>query len=972
MNTLCQKLHQYFDGELASAEEENFRHHLARCEDCANQLHELMQLELLGQKALDVPVPLADARPRLPRIPPRVMWNVGAVAALAASVLVLLTLSLRSTPPSEGWVDGASTRSLEARLTWPGADRYRPYVPNRGTGGPEAPLSLRELAGMEDRGELLGISAAYMLRGDAKQAAAFLSRAPASLDRDCDRAVVALEAKNYEEALSLLDGVLRVKSDHAQALWNRGLVLREMGLTAMAADAFDAVAKLGEPGWSEEARERARTLRQESHEHHRSWKDAQGGMRALISTPGAPLPLVEAGQHAGMARSIFYDVLYSAPSRERALALMPLAQELDRAYGGAVLSDAVGRVAERDFRRRAPLAQGYAQVVLRSHPEPQAFLEELARSGEEDLYLGALIQLKAAQRHIDAFVRVARAQKDPWFDLMAERELAAFEENQGQWWKAEERLQSALQSCREQRLLFRCASLEKRLADLYLSLHRPADAFEHAWSGWLMGKEMRDLDYEQQFLQELAQIALLRRSLPSASAYLRESLVRGSATCTQKTYVHRNLAQIAYLGFQPEEARRELDLATECGLPLGLSGAATLSELAHYGVSSGDAEHLVRALDELRRTEPSAGDRALMALIEGRFELAREKPSDGRRLLREAISLAESEPSDVNARRARAFAFSSLIIEAGSSGAYEEALALTGEELRVKVSPRCVLAVAVEQERTLLVARGGTGQLLGHYDASRTAPLGEDVSKLVPPAMREALGGCEHVDVLARPPVHGHTGLLPTGMAWSYRVGRTAPVVRADVGSKHLVVTNVEISRALHLPRLPPLEPSRIQDPARVLLTGAQATPSRVLAEMASASEIEIHSHGLISPEVSDASLVVLAPESDGRYALTASQIRQQSLVGAPLVLLATCSAAKTAPFPHEPFSLPVAFIEAGARAVLASTVDIPDTAGRFFDAVRERIRAGARPSVALRNERQRWLEANPEALWIRHVLLFE
>ncbi len=63
MSTLCQKLHLYFDGELPPEEEENFRHHLARCDVCGEQLHELMQLELLGQKALNAPIPIQDARP---------------------------------------------------------------------------------------------------------------------------------------------------------------------------------------------------------------------------------------------------------------------------------------------------------------------------------------------------------------------------------------------------------------------------------------------------------------------------------------------------------------------------------------------------------------------------------------------------------------------------------------------------------------------------------------------------------------------------------------------------------------------------------------------------------------------------------------------------------------------------------------------------------------------------------------------
>ncbi|MFP2929760.1 hypothetical protein ACLESO_32115, partial [Pyxidicoccus sp. 3LG] len=64
--------------------------------------------------------------------------------------------------------------------------------------------------------------------------------------------------------------------------------------------------------------------------------------------------------------------------------------------------------------------------------------------------------------------------------------------------------------------------------------------------------------------------------------------------------------------------------------------------------------------------------------------------------------------------------------------------------------------------------------------------------------------------------------------------------------------------------------------------------------------------------------------------------------------------------------------IDAGARAVFAATVDIPDSAGRFFQAVRERIRAGARPADALRTERLRWLRGERGSQWVTRVLLYE
>ncbi len=65
--------------------------------------------------------------------------------------------------------------------------------------------------------------------------------------------------------------------------------------------------------------------------------------------------------------------------------------------------------------------------------------------------------------------------------------------------------------------------------------------------------------------------------------------------------------------------------------------------------------------------------------------------------------------------------------------------------------------------------------------------------------------------------------------------------------------------------------------------------------------------------------------------------------------------------------------MEAGARGVLAATVEIPDLeAQAFFNAVRERMRSGAAPAVALRDERLRWLREGRGTKWLDGVLLFE
>jgi hypothetical protein len=74
----------------------------------------------------------------------------------------------------------------------------------------------------------------------------------------------------------------------------------------------------------------------------------------------------------------------------------------------------------------------------------------------------------------------------------------------------------------------------------------------------------------------------------------------------------------------------------------------------------------------------------------------------------------------------------------------------------------------------------------------------------------------------------------------------------------------------------------------------------------------------------------------------------------------------------HQGWSLPAAFLEGGAAAVLASPAEVQDAeAPAFFHAVQERIRAGAKPAVALREERVRWLARDGRS-WVQDVMLFE
>jgi len=160
--------------------------------------------------------------------------------------------------------------------------------------------------------------------------------------------------------------------------------------------------------------------------------------------------------------------------------------------------------------------------------------------------------------------------------------------------------------------------------------------------------------------------------------------------------------------------------------------------------------------------------------------------------------------------------------------------------------------------------------------------------------------------------------------------------------------------------------------PAQLRLDGRAATPTRVLEAMRTASLVELHAHGLLSPGAADASYLALSPEADGRFALTAADVRKGRLEGHPLVLLSGCHTGETTPVLEEGHGLARAFIEAGARAVLAVGPPIPDgELEPFLRPVLERIHSGEPAAAALRDARVAWHSTHGPG-WTDSVVLFE
>jgi hypothetical protein len=281
------------------------------------------------------------------------------------------------------------------------------------------------------------------------------------------------------------------------------------------------------------------------------------------------------------------------------------------------------------------------------------------------------------------------------------------------------------------------------------------------------------------------------------------------------------------------------------------------------------------------------------------------------------------------------------------------------------------------------VVRGRDGTLRGSHQPDRTlGAIGADT--IIPPTLAATLTGCDAIAVVARPPLHGRPELLPAALPWSF-LGAGAPAAEhassatravapaappgapAAAPGRRVIVADARPPASLGLPSLAPIAPGPGDD--AVLIAGAAATPSRVRAELGSAGYVEIDAHGIV--DARDAAFLALSPDADGHFALTAAEVGALHLAGAPIVVLGACRSAKQARYEAFRWSLPDAFLTAGARAVVASATAIPDDQGAaLFAELRARIARGepvARAVAELRVDRIARAQS-----WAAGLIVFE
>lgn len=982
MVELHDQLGAFLDGELSPGEAEAFRKHLATCLECQRDLESFIQLEAVsGAKA-----PQQRVKPVTP--PSRARVVVGMAALLAAGLAAFFVVRNAAAPPAP--VALADARSLEARLTWKDGDVWRPYRPVRAAGAAAEAVSAATLAALEAAKDGRGLAGAWLLSGNAARARQTLAALAASPDVASDLAAVALLEGRDEDALALAQSALDGAPAHPQASWNRALACERLGLVRLAARAFHELEARAEPGWSKEAGARARAL-------DAAWADGVARSQAALDAgarmvlDGQPMPLELARAMPSWARMSVRYALLTATSKERVLALAPLASALDAQLGGDGLQQAVARHAGADFAARAPHAArfralavdyyralastGFAPTVAQREAglgDAGAWVATLRREKAWDFLLLAAPMGRQLDVAFDDYARAVARDGDPWFTLALELEQAKRALAAGEADDAERRFTELLSRAGHAPL--RALQAHEQLALLHTAQHRVVEGATHALAALRLAQGQGEQAGAARLLHTLGDAARFRNASALAAAYLGELVLRRPDDCHARAYLHESSASMAISALDPKRARAELDLVPACdAAPLSVVGAGVLADLVRLAPQPGDSERLAKAVGSLRERGMTEGGAALLEHIEGRALLDAE-PVRGEAKLREAIVHARAAPAvDAVPKKVRAHGFGLLRSAAGEAGRWDALFQLTGEELGATLPARCALLIEVQDNRVAVAVRDSAGAASG---AARRFPFGapqadgltvEQLSEVATPLARAAAKGCSRLSVFASYPLHGRTGWLPDEVAWSYSSGgaRAAPG-----GGQALVVRDVATPPGLGLERLASWDDQVA--PGDVQLTHEAATPARVLEAMKSASFVELHVHARVNPADADTAALLLAPDEKQAFTLSARTLGHTRLEKNPVVVLAACRASTVAPFVHEPWSLPRALVLAGASAVIAAPVDLPDDEARlFFRAVAARVRRGEDAATVVRDERVAFLKSH-RAPWVSAVLVFD
>jgi hypothetical protein len=939
---LRERVTLYFDGELPAAEEPAVLDHLATCEDCQRELGDAMAIHALVETPPPAAIPIRAARSRRYARP----LVAGGLAAAAAVVAVLAWPRGDDGSPREPTLALAPTRSLEVRFTAPAFAAHRPYDVTRAGPGPES-IPLEMLAELERRGDSDALLAALASSGDLVRARSLADRAPGA-----DRAALALLGGRFEDALEL------ATDDTAPAArWNFALAARELGLVALAADRFQQIATAGEAGWGAEATRRANTLTAERAREH--GLVAYRARAAAMVAGGAPITDADLAQYPGPARIAVLDALRTSRDPAELARLDSLVAALDRAAGNEHVRAFANRIARTDFEIRAKFRERYLALTTGTfdYAQSDALLDELKRAGPdvEDLYAGAILFTGQATARV-ADLR-ARTHGDPWLELLVENEQLRADFVQHGAPAVHARARAALDRCGDV-WAYRCAQLALATSGYASDVGLNDEARDLARRARDHAVAAGAVELEADALAFMGEIERMRGRRAIARALFEEVELRGAKfDCRLVAYVRIGRAKIALVDGNLALARELMRALDKCARPDEVAVEVAI-DLARMSGAAEDRELANTWITVARSSRPRV---AVMADVAAARLAIVDDPAAAT-TLRDWI--ARHPATDTPTYMIRAWATDALIAAAGERGDWSAAADDARAEVGLPSRDHCTVVASVDQDRQTVALRGADGRWTGRARRESIGTL--DAATFVPRDLTKALVGCARIDVLARPPLHGKTTLLPPELPWVF-VGEPPRASPPRAWRAVIVADAMPPDAALQLPRL---DPQATPSDATVI-RGAAATPARVLAEVASASYVELVAHGIADLASSDAAFLALSPEPGGRFALTGADIRKAKLGGA-VVVLAACRATRVAPYLHRRWTLPDAFLAAGARTVIATDIDIPDRdATAVFADLRRRIAAGEPPATALAAIRSAAIARDPKT-WVSRVAVFE
>jgi hypothetical protein len=957
------KIGLYFDGELAAQDEPAVLDHLADCERCQAELGDVIGIHVAAARERGAEPARAD-RPGPARVVPldtgrkrsrRWRQVIAGGAVLAAAAVLAVVLWPRDRTPARVALVLAPSRAIEARFEAGPFAAHRPYEVMRGASARE-PIALPALAELERSGDKAVLVAALASSGDVARArdVAAASAVPAA-----DRAALALVAGAPEEALALLEG----SETSPAALWNLALAARELGLPMVARRRFAEVVSRGEPGWRDEAARQVAAL-DATEAVRAAVRDFQARSRAMIAGAGPAITPADATQFPALARGAFHDALRVATDREAALALAPIAEALDRATGTGHARAALDRVAAARFAVRARFRERFRALAGQSLETAKIgpLIDELRRAGRdaEDILAGALVWSGQVRSHLSEARTLAAAHRDPWFELLVIHEELAAERAERGAAAVVDRARAATDACGDV-WAFRCGQLAHVTAQVLTEVGHDDDAIVYArrMRAHYAAAVMPIL--EDRALAYIGELERYRDRRALARATFEEVELRAAGgDCESATYARIGRAKLALVEGQLAAARSLLPALDACGAPPDRIAVTIAVDLARESGDPADRTTAEAWLEAARRT----GDPALVALADvgaGRLAIAAE-PSAGE-LLRDW--LVAHPPGDADNLAQRAWATGALVAGAGERGAWAAVASAAAAEIGASPTTGCWLIASVDQDRQVVAARDAAGRWLGR---ARRAPVGElDPETFVPGDVAAALAGCPHVGVIARPPLHGKAALLPPALPWAFVGGPPRPAP----GRPRRTVIVTDAAPPVTSLQLPRLEPGAAAPEDVVVIRGDAATPARVLTELAGATYVEINAHGVADIDAADASFLALSPEPSGRFMLTAGDVRGAKIDGA-VIVLAACRGARLAPYLHRRWTLPDAFVAAGAHAVIATDIDVPDaSAGLVFAEIRTRIEQGQTPAAAVAAVRAGATAKDPRS-WVARIAVFE